>query len=83
MQAETRRRAQPEDTILAAGEAVGNVTSAAFSPSLGASIALGYVQTAQAAVGKPLTIRTARAELPVETVDRPFYRNGTCRARAE
>jgi len=81
MRSQTRRRAQTDSAILASGDAVGAVTSAAFSPSLGVSIAMGYVRTEHAAVGKPLTIRTTRAELPVETVDTPFYRNGTCRAK--
>ncbi len=87
LRAETRRRANPGDEIHRSGgefpehrRHVGAVTSGGFSPSLECSIALGYVSADCAEPGTELIIATRRAELPVTVVERPFYKEGTCRA---
>ncbi len=82
MRTDTRRRAAEGDQIVRDGHVVGTVTSAAFSPSLQVSIAMGYVAPDASASGTELTIRTARAELPATVCDKPLYTHGTCRAKA-
>ena len=49
--------------ILANGGPVGSVTSAAFSPGLGKTVALGYVGRDNAVVGKELAVGNAGKEL--------------------
>ena len=82
MQTDTRRRAAEGDAIVAGGQVVGVVTSAAFSPSLQVSIAMGYVAPDAAMSGTELILRTARAELPATVCDKPLYTHGTCRTIA-
>jgi len=78
--AETRRRAESGMEIAAPdGRIVGAVTSAAFAPSLGVSIAMGYVEAACAHSGAAMSIRHARGELPVVQADKPLYKQGACR----
>ena len=79
--AASRRRANPGNEILRDGEAVGVVTSGAFSPSLDVSIAMGYVRTDLAEPGTELTVQTDRAEMPVIVGEMPLYRQGTCRKK--
>lgn len=79
LRADTRRRANPGDAILADGNEIGVVTSGGFSPSLGRSIAMGYLDPEWARAGRELTVRTPRAEVSVEVRLRPLYEQGTCR----
>ncbi len=60
--------------ILAAGEAVGVVTSGTFSPLLERSIGLGYVPPSLAAPGTPLAVDVRGRALACEVVRPPFYR---------
>lgn len=76
-----RRRAETGNEILCGGQAVGQVTSGAFSPSLNVSIGMGYVPADLAQVGREITIRTARAELHATLAQRPIYKQGTCRIK--
>lgn len=78
---DSRRRANPGNTILADGKAAGTVTSAAFSPSLEISIGMGYVEASLAEVGRQLVVDTARAELSVTVSEKPMYGAGTCRRK--
>lgn len=59
-------------TILAGDAPVGRVTSGGFAPSVGAPIAMGYVETQYSAPGTPLEaeVRGRRVPLTVETL--PF-----------
>jgi aminomethyltransferase len=77
------RRAAREDDVLcdAGGTEVGRVTSGSYGPSVGAAIALGYVDRAQAAPGTPLTVRTARSDLAGRVAELPFWKEGTARRR--
>ncbi len=81
MKAETRRRAGEGDPILMEGREVGHVTSAAFSPSLEISIAMGYVQRASAVPGTDLVVAAGRGALPVRVCEKPLYDRGSCRTK--
>jgi len=78
---EGRRRPQSGDEILSSGQAVGRVTSAAFSPSLGVSIGMGYVPSELSKTGTNLAIAGARAEIPAVVATKPLYNQGTCRTK--
>jgi aminomethyltransferase len=56
------------------GEAVGEVTSGAKSPTLGRFIALAYVRREAATPGTPLAVEVRGHRLPGRVVPRPFYR---------
>jgi aminomethyltransferase len=79
--ADTRRRANTGDAIYDGQQEVGQVTSGAFSPHLGASIGMGYVATELAEPGRELIVRTARAEIPITLAAKPLYSEGTCRRK--
>jgi aminomethyltransferase len=81
LQGAGRRRPQHEDKIHHGDEPVGEVTSGAFSPSLGVSIALGYVRSDLAAGGTELTVRTRRRDLPMTVAEKPLYKDGSCRKK--
>ncbi len=78
---EGRRRAQPGQPILADQRTIGSVTSAAFSPSLGAAIGMGYVDSEYADPGQWITLETPRAKIRAEVGEKPLYNQGTCRAK--
>ena len=59
-----------------AGAVVGAVTSGAPSPSLGYSIAMGYVPPSLSAVGQTLAIEVRGKPYPAEVVALPFVKNG-------
>jgi len=65
--------------ILAGDEVVGEVRSGTRSPTLGASIGTGYVETAKVSTALPLALELRSARVPVEPVKLPFYHreNGT------
>ena len=60
--------------ILSGGERVGEVASGGYSPALDANIGLGYVPSALAKPGTPLTVDVRGREIPVDTTPLPFYR---------
>jgi len=62
------------DRIVMEGKEVGWVTSAVFSPSLNAPIALGYLRREYADPGSQLQVRVDETAVPVEVVSLPFYR---------
>lgn len=51
---------------------VGRVTSSVFSPSLGATIALGYVRKGNETPGKSLEVETGGSRLQAQVVTFPF-----------
>jgi aminomethyltransferase len=77
----TRRRPETGNEILCEGEVVGHVTSGAFSPSLNASIGMGYVRTGFTEVDRQIIIRTTRAEVSARITRKPIYQHGTCRTK--
>jgi len=64
------------DRLIAEQSEVGRITSAAFSPSLRAPIALGYVKCAWAEPGTRLRVRTPEADLEAEVHPLPFVSKG-------
>lgn len=54
------------------GEKIGVVTSGGFGPSVDAPIAIGYVATAYAAPGTPLSLMVRGKALPARTCKLPF-----------
>lgn len=78
---EGRRAARHGDAVaLPDGTVVGRVTSGSFSPSLGCVIALAWVPAAHAA-DPTFTVCAARAQLPAQRVELPFYTQGTARRK--
>ena len=75
----SRRRANAGNEICSSGQAVGAVTSGAFSPSLEVSIGMGYVPADLAGPSNQLVVDTGRCELTVTVSEKPLYRQGTCR----
>jgi len=59
--------------IVDGGTVAGRVTSGTSSPTLGKSIAMGYVPAKGAAHGTAHTVRSGSVELPARVVPRPFY----------
>jgi len=60
--------------ILHAGKEAGKVTSGGYSPTLGASIGMGFVPVAPASEGTELSVDVRGKPLPVRVVPRPFYK---------
>ncbi|WP_284273793.1 glycine cleavage system aminomethyltransferase GcvT [Bradyrhizobium iriomotense] len=56
-------------------EAVGTVTSGGFGPSLNAPVAMGYVPTAQSALGTKLFAEVRGQRLPLTVAAMPFVKN--------
>ncbi len=76
-----RRAAREGTEILHSGKPAGKVTSGAFGPSIGAAVALVYLDAGiPTAPGTELTLKTDRAELKGRVAELPFYRNATTRA---
>lgn len=55
-----------------AGKPVGRVTSGGFGPSLGAPVAMGYVETAHAAPGSALALVVREVPRPARVAALPF-----------
>ncbi|MCC4244077.1 glycine cleavage system aminomethyltransferase GcvT [Stappia indica] len=54
------------------GSVIGVLTSGGFAPTLGAPIAMGYVDPAHAAVGTPVKLVVRGRELEASVADMPF-----------
>ena len=77
--AEGRQRAWRGNVIDSKYGPTGEVTSAAFSPSLNVAIGMGYVYADFDEPGTELTVRTPRAELPITVSEKPLYKQGSYR----
>jgi len=77
----SRRTARNGDLIYdEKGQNIGRITSGSYSPSLGCSIALGYIDKNKFITGTQVIIKTcANVEINGIIVDLPFYKNGTLR----
>lgn len=60
--------------ILHGGKQVGRVTSGGYSPTLRASIAMGYLPSSLTAEGTNVEVEVRGKRLPARVVPRPFYR---------
>jgi len=60
--------------ILHGGEQVGRVTSGGYSPTLRASIAMGYLPASLATEGTSVEVEVRGKRLAARVVPRPFYR---------
>lgn len=60
------------DIVDASGRKVGIVTSGGFGPTLEAPVAMGYVETALAKVGTPLSALVRGKPVPIEVASTPF-----------
>ena len=56
------------------GDVIGEVTSGAFSPTLGENIGLALITAEHAGVGKPLQIEIRGKWMSAEQIKMPFYR---------
>jgi glycine cleavage system T protein (aminomethyltransferase) len=56
------------------GKVIGEVTSGAFSPSLGENIGLALIETRFAGVGKPLQVEIRGKWMQAEQIKMPFYK---------
>jgi len=73
---EGKRTARQGMAVTISGTEAGVVTSGCLSPTLGKSIAMGYVATGQAEPGTAVEIDTGRAVLAGTIVPLPFYKRG-------
>jgi aminomethyltransferase len=69
-----KRIARQNAVITQDGSAVGAVTSGTLSPTLGKSIAMGYVAAAASTEGTSLAVQLGSAEVPARVVAMPFYK---------
>jgi aminomethyltransferase len=60
------------ELVDAQGKVVGKVTSGGFGPTLGAPVAMGYVETAHAQLGTALQAIVRGKPVPVEVAKTPF-----------
>lgn len=74
LELEGKRIARQHTPILANQTPVGEVTSGTFSPTLQKSIAMGYVDAAQAAEGTVLAADLRGVTVPAKIVKLPFYK---------
>lgn len=70
----SKRTARQGMDILIDGEKAGVVTSGCASPTLGKSIAMGFVPADQTEVGTKLAIDAGRTQLDAVIVPMPFYK---------
>ena len=68
---------RPHYRLFLGAEDVGEVTSGAPSPTLGAGIGLAYVEVEQAEPGTALEMEVRGNRVPVEVVKKPFYKRAT------
>jgi folate-binding protein YgfZ len=73
----------PGDSLSVDGTDVGRVTSAAYSPTLGTSIALGYVHRDHIAPGSRLTVAHGGTELSAVVTALPFVAAASFRRKPE
>lgn len=75
LQMQGRNIARHGYQVLSTSEVVGEVTSGTLSPTLGYPIALAYVPTQLATVGRQLDVEIRGKAYPAVVVKRPFYRS--------
>ncbi len=76
----SRRSPRHDYTIASGSDAVGVVTSGAFSPMLGCGIGIGFVPPQLAVPGTALTIGHDRVSMDAEVCQLPFFKGGSLRS---
>lgn len=71
---QSRSIARHGDKIFKDDEEVGYITSGTKSPTLGKSIALGYIKKEKAKPGEEFVVKSHKKELKAKIVKLPFYR---------
>ena len=59
--------------LMVAGEQVGHISSAVYSPRLERNIALGMIDLGHAQLGSKAEAVTSAGTVPVTVVEKPFY----------
>jgi glycine cleavage system T protein (aminomethyltransferase) len=67
--------ARSEYGLFKHGRSIGRVTSGTKSPSLGKSIALGYITIEESEIGNIIDVEIRGRNFPVKVVSLPFYRH--------
>ena len=60
-----------------ADEIIGEIKSGSFAPTLGYSIAFGYIKSSYAKAETEVQIDTGRKKLSAKIIKTPFYTNPT------
>lgn len=76
LEVEGRRIARQHAAIYCDGGAVGEVTSGTLSPTLGKSIAMGFVASEASEVGTALEVAVGSKRIGATVVKLPFYKRG-------
>jgi aminomethyltransferase len=74
LQLSDKRIAREGFPILAGGAQIGVVCSGTFGPTVGASIAMGYITPDHAKVGSAVEVSIRQASAPATVVSLPFYK---------
>ena len=74
LEVDSKRTARQGMPILQHGNEVGTVSSGCASPTLGKSIAMGFVPSDQTEPGTAFEIDAGRTSLPAKVVQLPFYK---------
>ncbi len=69
-----KRIARQGYPIMGDGNEIGRITSGTMSPTLGKSIAMGFVDTDHCEPGTVVSVNLGRKENPAEIVPLPFYK---------
>lgn len=69
-----KRAAREGAELWVADQRVGQVTSGTFSPTLGQSIAMGYIQPEHAQVGLPISVDIRGKRIEATVTKLPFYK---------
>jgi aminomethyltransferase len=67
--------ARSEYGLFKHGRSIGRVTSGTKSPSLGKSIALGYIASEESEIGNIIDVEIRGRNFPAKVVSLPFYRH--------
>ncbi len=74
LEIDSKRTARQGMEILHDGQVIGSVSSGCASPTLGKSIAMGFVQSDFTTLGTKMQIDAGRTKLDVAVVQMPFYK---------
>jgi glycine cleavage system T protein (aminomethyltransferase) len=76
LQLEGRRIARQHAAVYRGGEAIGEVTSGTLSPTLGTSIAMGFLPAEASEVGTTVEVAVGSKRTGATVVKLPFYKRG-------